>query len=388
MVAVLDKDLQESGTHCFYCLRLLHKATAVKSENDLLGAVYCSKECQLKEKYEINFLFGSESILPPQLDDGTWVLSKDKRAAAQAAFISALNKYEGNNHSILARFIAKQVGAETMKLAGGTTPQPDVAEPEGQYTMTDHMDRLRYIELAAPEDLENALKDYLGAQVPGLEATFSENKYAVFLGKLAFNVYGVCFSGGRDDRVSVFEPHAFLTTDLRIVLASVKRTSREPGAHAYATRYIAPSRQRTLLRLFLRKYFLHYLHTIRSILIAPQIAHSCDPNARPSFSAGTAELHLVATKPIKKGEEITVAYVDVTKHDDETEEAARRRRRFELARGWRFKCECTRCLAEASEAHIEADKELGDVGKDGSKLEALVQRVENGEAAIPGIGID
>lgn len=105
-----------------------------------------------------------------------------------------------------------------------------------------------------------------------------------------------------------------------------------------------------------------------------QITHSCSPSASPSFSSGTSELSLIASKPIKKGEEITMAYVDVSQHPDETPEEARRRRRIELARGWRFKCECERCLSEATDGN---ESDLG-VEKDESKVENVVNRVEAG----------
>ena len=79
-----------------------------------------------------------------------------------------------------------------------------------------------------------------------------------------------------------------------------------------------------------------------------------------------------------------MSYVDTTQHEDETPEEARRRRRYELARGWRFKCECERCLADVPEAG--EGSEAGDVSveKDESKTEAAVDRVERGEAGTGG----
>lgn len=73
-----------------------------------------------------------------------------------------------------------------------------------------------------------------------------------------------------------------------------------------------------------------------------------------------------------------MAYVDVTQHEGETAGEVRRRRRYELARGWRFKCECSRCEADADES-TEAEAEDG-VSHDESKVEAAVERVERAEA--------
>ena len=64
-----------------------------------------------------------------------------------------------------------------------------------------------------------------------------------------------------------------------------------------------------------------------------------------------------------------MSYVDTTQHEGETSEEARRRRRFELARGWRFKCECAKCLAEVADAPAGAVEENLGVEKDESRLE-------------------
>lgn len=74
-----------------------------------------------------------------------------------------------------------------------------------------------------------------------------------------------------------------------------------------------------------------------------------------------------------------MAYVDVTQHEGETAEEARRRRRFELARGWRFKCECIRCLAEQTEGSVETD--LG-VSADESRIEDAAARFDAKKAEL------
>ena len=65
-----------------------------------------------------------------------------------------------------------------------------------------------------------------------------------------------------------------------------------------------------------------------------------------------------------------MAYVETSPRDGESAADARRRRRVELARGWKFKCECARCLAEAVE-EVEAE-ELG-VGADEAKVESVMR---------------
>ena len=99
---------------------------------------------------------------------------------------------------------------------------------------------------------------------------------------------------------------------------------------------------------------------------------------RPSFTAGNHKLSLIATRALKAGDELTMAYVDVAARDGEDPAEARRRRRYELARGWRFKCECARCTTEAGEG-AEADADVG-VSQDESKVEASVERFERAQA--------
>jgi import receptor subunit TOM20 len=65
-----------------------------------------------------------------------------------------------------------------------------------------------------------------------------------------------------------------------------------------------------------------------------------------SFSTGTAQIGLTAERDLKKGDELTIAFVDITQHEGETALECRRRRRIELARGWRFACSCSRCEEE------------------------------------------
>jgi len=104
--------------------------------------------------------------------------------------------------------------------------------------------------------------------------------------------------------------------------------------------------------------------------LSSYLSHSCDPSARPFFD-GTSELHLIATRALKAGDQVTVAYVDVTQRDDESVQDCRRRRRMELARGWAFACTCSRCASEAGPGD-EVDSEP----EDKSKVSEVVSRLE------------
>lgn len=104
-----------------------------------------------------------------------------------------------------------------------------------------------------------------------------------------------------------------------------------------------------------------------------QICHSCDPSAQPVFKNADSELYLIANRDLKAGDEITVSYVDTTVHEGESVADARRRRRFELARGWRFPCPCERCVKEGTGAVEEGPTQ------DGSKVDDAQRRMDEKE---------
>ena len=85
-----------------------------------------------------------------------------------------------------------------------------------------------------------------------------------------------------------------------------------------------------------------------------------------------------------------MAYVDVTQRPGESVTDARRRRRQELARGWKFACECSKCASDAlvqtentgdENARNKSDDDLG-VPLEAAKLEAAVARAEAQLAAV------
>ncbi|OBZ76618.1 hypothetical protein A0H81_03729 [Grifola frondosa] len=353
IVAVLDADLQGKGSHCSHCLRHIQKGMAITPESDRLDSVYCSEDCQVKDKVQSqNLLFGLEPVLPPEMDNGLNELTKRDRNQAQETFTAFLKAQNKPSHLLAARIVARQVTIETAKMSANKGG-PVVAElPEGsgvgeQYGLSDHIERLRFINANVSDEEIKKLCEVLASALPGLEKSITDERHAILLGKIAYNAIGICYAGGRDDRpVSDERPEDMERT------RTPHGTSRQTGCGLY--------------------------------LVSSYLAHSCAPSARPLFNSGTSELHLVATHPIKKGDELTMAYVDVSQHAEETPEEARRRRRVELARGWKFKCECSRCLSETPEG---AESELG-VEKDESKVEEVLRHTLVGEPSGPPTGLE
>ncbi|KIM75022.1 hypothetical protein PILCRDRAFT_13960 [Piloderma croceum F 1598] len=334
-VTVLDFDLQEKGTHCTHCLRLIQTGIAIKLPTDRFNSVYCSKDCLAKSKAQSQgLLFGLEPPVPLGLSLGMPQQDTTAREAAQSAFVDYIKKNGKAVPLLVARFIARQVANETLKLipnAVGAQPPSDIPEAEsGGYTMYDHLERLRYLDVKAPEEEIKIVSRVLSSALPGLEQFVTEERHATLLGKMAYNSYGVCFGDGRDDKpVSAERPEDVEKT------RTPYGTSKQIGSALY--------------------------------LVSAYASHSCAPSTRPSFSSGTSELYLVANRVLKKGDEITVSYVDSTQHAGETTTDARRRRRMELARGWRFACSCTRCQSELLDNPACADGE--PIQKDESKIE-------------------
>ena len=82
-------------------------------------------------------------------------------------------------------------------------------------------------------------------------------------------------------------------------------------------------------------------------------------------------MHLVALKDIEEGEELSMAYVDVSQHPDETPADAYKRRRAELAQGWKFACACPKC--EEDKQPLELATEEGPELTDGSKVDQALE---------------
>uniref|UniRef100_A0A093V0Y1 Histone-lysine N-methyltransferase SMYD3 n=1 Tax=Talaromyces marneffei PM1 TaxID=1077442 RepID=A0A093V0Y1_TALMA len=88
-----------------------------------------------------------------------------------------------------------------------------------------------------------------------------------------------------------------------------------------------------------------YLHPA-----AARFNHSCNPNASYSFDKG--KCYIRATKPIAKGEQIFIPYIDTT-YSVGT-------RRHELKERYKFDCQCPRCLNEIATTDPEEVKKRSE----------------------------
>lgn len=158
--------------------------------------------------YSQGILFTLESPLPEQLIPEAANLSKDERDRAQAAFAEYIQKSGKSAPELMARVIARQVSIETAQMitSMGHSPLANanvVLTDGGDYTFNDHLERLRYLDVAASEEGGKLFKTVLQLAIPGLEHLATEERLSVYLGMMAYNAFGVCFEGGRDDKVNV-----------------------------------------------------------------------------------------------------------------------------------------------------------------------------------------
>lgn len=259
LVATLDHDLEGKGTHCSHCLRHIQKGMAITPDSDRLNSVYCSKDCQLKSKvHSQHLLFSLDPYLPPELDGGVvGEMSSEKRDAAQQALAEFFKKQRKAAPVLSARFVARQVALETAKMIPGQQSSladlPKFVEDGNDYGMYDHIERLRFVEGTVEEEELQLLRDVFASTLPGLESAVNDEQYALWKGKMLYNAFGVCYGGGRDDKVcSLIRDTRRCCADIGAV-AHLGGTSRRPGADTYTVRNVASSRLWSLPRLGLRE---------------------------------------------------------------------------------------------------------------------------------------
>ncbi|KAI0650238.1 MAS20-domain-containing protein [Trametes meyenii] len=351
VVVALDADLEGKGIRCSYCFVTIPEGESVSSAHDKLDSVYCSEDCRDRASTSWqNILFGLEPVLPPELDQGMGELTTEQRDKAQVPFVEYI-KAQKQAHLLAARVAAKQIAHETAKLLPsriGTVVEElrAIADGKDQYSIGDHVERLRFVNGEIASEEVKLLGAVMGSALPGMEQSVQEERQATLIGKMEYNAIGVVIGEGRDDRpVSSDRPEELERT------RTPYGTARQVGSGVF--------------------------------LVSSYLAHSCDPNTRPTFPDGKNTLHLVATKRIEKGDELTMAWVDVTRTEDQDAGLARRRRRIELARGWRFKCECAKCIAEVIEEEEKEKEEKDlDVQGDESKVENFMRHEK-----LPGEGM-
>ena len=229
VVTVLDPDLQDKGSHCSHCLRQIQKGMAIGPSSDSLESVYCSKDCQVKSKIQSqNLLFSLDPPLPTELAPLMPPQGLEARKNAQMAFVAYIKRISKAAPLLVAKFIARQVAFETANMIplGSSLFGSDLPEADGgQYTLYDHIERLRYLDVPAPEQEVKLLSNVLKTALPGLEQFITDERHAMLLGKMGYNMYGICFDSGRDDKVG-FQPWSRRKKEISIIPFQPPSTER------------------------------------------------------------------------------------------------------------------------------------------------------------------
>lgn len=151
---------------------------------------------------------------------------------------------------MVARFVARIVAESTRKLAAGGASLPNGGT---EYTLVDHMERLRYLEFTEESLAEQKaiVSELLQGAAQGLQEFVQDDKYGVLLGKMAYNAIGVTPLGGRENRVSnaPVAGRRFLT----ISVARVVPETRRSGIYALCFGDQQADWRGTLFDLFLRE---------------------------------------------------------------------------------------------------------------------------------------
>ncbi|KAJ1649747.1 mitochondrial import receptor subunit tom20 [Dispira simplex] len=275
-VSILMPSLKEEP-YCDFCLRALADPATQQACDHCDVVSYCSADCKDKAYEEYH-----RYLCPGNVSEPNSVAQQLYSTWADRRELSPL---------LIAKFFGHMITVEKQKQLAGT---------EGDYTVWERLERLESLSLNGSSDdygNQKAICELVGKKVSGLEDFMNEERYLSLKGKMLYNAIGV--RAHTDDDTA---PSMGASPASEYVRAA--GTTDLVGAGIY--------------------------------LVSSYIAHSCEPNVVPTFPEGNNRLSLKATRPIKKGEQITMAYVNVGDRPTEV-------RQQELYQKYRFTCTCPRC---------------------------------------------
>ena len=182
------------------------KDRPVVPEDDLLRSVYCSEDCQRASNAQsLSLLIGNDVPLPVEMP-GMPPIQKDERAAAQKNLADQWFQSQSSAFLMTAKLAAMQVLAELSKVLGLDAIRSQMPEAcvNGEYTIFDHLERLRFVESTAPEGEHEKLKGVLNTSLPFLEDIHNDERHSNYRAKVVYNSLGVVFEHGRNDKVCTY----------------------------------------------------------------------------------------------------------------------------------------------------------------------------------------
>jgi import receptor subunit TOM20 len=171
---------------------------SLQSKDDPLSLSFCSRECQTAAGNSYaKLLFSLEPVAPELASEITPDMTR-KRKKAQEAFVAFLQNQDAKFRSyayLTAQFVAVYLLQELLQIALG------VSSGDANYTLSDHLERLRYLDFSNMEEQYKVVANLFENAMPGMEQFLPAQRFNILMGKIAYNTFGVCYSGGRDDKV-------------------------------------------------------------------------------------------------------------------------------------------------------------------------------------------
>lgn len=153
-----------------------------------------------------NLLFGDEEILPINLGMDMPEAAKEARPKMQDAFVEFWKGSGSSGLLLTSRLVALQIIAELAKamphVSGLKADLPELSV-DTEYTVYDHMERLRFIDVEIPEGEHKTLNELMVSTLPFLDNGHPDERHTLFRGKTAYNAIGVVYAGGRTDKVMI-----------------------------------------------------------------------------------------------------------------------------------------------------------------------------------------
>ncbi|KAL7752424.1 mitochondrial import receptor subunit tom20 [Sorochytrium milnesiophthora] len=329
IIAALEPALEKSASYCSFCLKHIG-AGMTKHRSQRTELTYCCAQCE-----ETAWTLYDHFLYAPA--------DSQKVEMSTAHVMAMCRDYKAKVPLMIARFLSYMVHedqkkTEELKAKAAANGGEVKMDDDTGYTVWDHIERMKFLELKVTEKAKSEarlLRDVLGRKVPGLDEFLTDERYITLKGKFLYNMVGV---------TSAVPTNPKSSKELQR-----SRETNTCGAGLYP--------------------------------VTAFIQHSCAPNAVLKFVNGDSELSLVAEKPLKAGDQVTISFIDLDharpaqaaesesssdEGSDEDAEAKRARaaattlnsalppallqRQETLHKGWRFKCGCDRCLQEALES--------------------------------------
>ncbi|KAJ1957609.1 mitochondrial import receptor subunit tom20 [Dipsacomyces acuminosporus] len=281
-------------------------------------AVYCSEKCR-QDAYDAYHQF----LCPSASNPVALEFAQATRDTHELAPI------------LIAKFFGTLVDREKKKeLARALGDSADEEAKDDEYTTWEHLERMRYLELVPTTNdgkMLSKLGKLMSSSVPGLSEFVTEERYTMLKGKLDYNAYAVHTADGVEVPAETEATHVSDTVRDDHVSSAV-------GLSLY--------------------------------LVASHLAHDCDPNAQIVFPENTDKAAIKALKPIAKGDELRISYVDVSL-DKEA--------RHKVLKGsYRIDCTCKKCQSETA-PEPEPKAEASTEAKTEASTEAKAEDEEDAE---------